>query len=108
MKHYQAEPGYADAHAAFITAHPAAAKISVGSCYEFSTGIMWVAYNPHAERTMTSRGQALQPQQMIVEIGATQVAVLGPKGGTTIDGCRGGGAVDLKTTFETGALTGYA
>ena len=86
------EPDYADVHTELLSRFAnGIASTEPGQCFERRVKLgkirHWIAYNPHDVRTMTTRGQLLEPRSGYVEDKKGEaVAVFGENGGTTLHG----------------------
>lgn len=109
MRHWSIDPAWADPHVAFL-ANNDPTGTPAGGCFEITIGTdpqLWAAYNPHGARTPTTRTHLLDPGYLVVEVANLQSSIMDAAGGTDLDPTHGPSALDLKTTFETGTLTGY-
>lgn len=106
---WEIDSSWVQAYDAFLAKYdPSSAP--AGQCFEVTIGEdpqLWAAYNPHGVKTPTTRTHDLDPSLLVVEVDGLQSSIMGPSGGTDLDREHGPDAADLKTTFDTGTVTGF-
>lgn len=78
------QPEYAEAHTEMVKGLDLSAVD--GECAERTRGRFWIAHNPHAVKTFTSKGQRLDPGCTYVELNGFPTALFCKSGGMTLDG----------------------